>query len=603
MANTLAPPATVSASKFLTDALANLGSGYTWGGDTAGHVDCSGLVAEALGSSANIGRTSEQQFAGTQRIGQGQLQPGDLIFEQWPGDPQASPGHVVIYLGKGMVLESPSTGGVVQVRSWNANETKVVGYGRVPNMAQNVAADPALTQRLATITQHVASTGQAYTQPMTGGSGLGGEVGTVNVPKQPSIAPMKGVNIKNFYGYDLTPFNNSTELGKMEQTIKQYVIDPGYAKTIDTKLATTYGYQTNWWKKIPEVNTVMLYAAVNLDPSNATQQNEFQSMLAQTSWWKTTTSNGRYWDEAYGTNGAPGTDPAQANQALTNAQEKVLADANQIGVTLSKQELNAIALTYAKNNYVASGSFGTASGTAAEWLDQAIIDTLLNIQGQNAGKIPKNFSTLAPGQNQFTLDTTGAPGTTTGAGEPTSLFGISGQLYNGFQQIAQQYMMYNPNNPAGSLLTQKDLMDHVQSALQNYTGSGSSFGSSNLINGAEATFTELMKTQAKQMYPTLAGSIDAGTTPQAYFAPYASTISNMLYGTSANAATINLMDPKWNWAIATPDPKTGIKNPLTLDQVQQKLVTMPQWQQSNNAQQMGTDVVTSLNKQFGFGGT
>jgi hypothetical protein len=77
----------------------------------------------------------------------------------------------------------------------------------------------------------------------------------------------------------------------------------------------------------------------------------------------------------------------------------------------------------------------------------------------------------------------------------------------------------------------------------------------------------------------------------------------MLYGTTANAATINLMDPKWNWAIATPDPKTGIKNPLTLDQVQQKIVTMPQWQQSNNAQQMGTDVVTSLNKQFGFGGT
>jgi hypothetical protein len=437
-----------------------------------------------------------------------------------------------------------------------------------------------------------------------GGSGIGGEVGSVNVPKQPAVAPIAGANIKNFYGYDLTPFNNSTELGKMEQTIKQYVIDPGYAKTIDTKLQTTYGYQTNWWKKIPEVNTVMLYAAVNLDPSNATQQNEFQSMLAQTGWWKTTTSNARYWDEAFGTNGSQGTDPAQANQALTNAQEKVLADANQIGVTLSKQELNAIALTYAKNNYVASGSFGTASGTAAEWLDQAIIDTLLNIQGQNAGKIPKNFSTLAPGQNQFTLDTTGAPGTTTtGAGTPTGLFGISGQLYNGFQQIAQQYMMYNPNNPAGSLLTQKDIMDHVQSALQNYTGSGSSFGSSNLINGAEATFTELMKQQAKQMYPTLAGSIDAGTTPQAYFAPYASTISNMLYGTSANASTINLMDPKWNWAIATPDPKTGVKNPLTLDQVQQKIVTMPQWQQSNNAQQMGTDVTTSLNKLFGMGGT
>jgi hypothetical protein len=430
----------------------------------------------------------------------------------------------------------------------------------------------------------------------TGGGGGSGEVGAVNIPKAPTVAPIAGANIKSFYGYDLTPFNNSTELGKMEQTIKQYVEDPGYAKTIDTKLETQYGYQTNWWKNIPQVNAVMLYAAVNLDPSttDAAATNQFQSMLAQTNWWKTTTSNGRYWDEAYGTNGSPGTDPAQANQALQNAQEKVLADANQIGVTLSKQQLDAIALAYAKNNYVASGSFGTASGTAAEWLDQAIVDTLENIQGQNTGKIPLDFSTLAPGQSDFTQ-----MATPSGTGAPTGLSGISSQLYAGFQNIAQQYLMYNPTNPGASLLTNQSLMNQVESTLQDYTGSGSSFGSSNLIAGAEAKFTQQMITQASQMYPSLASSIAQGITPTQYTQPYSQMISNTL---GIAPGSINYTSPDWNWVIATPDAKTGVKQALTLDQVQQKLVTMPQFNTSNNAQQMSDSVMTGLGKQWGFGG-
>jgi hypothetical protein len=443
------------------------------------------------------------------------------------------------------------------------------------------------TKALQDSAQYATTVGQAA-------SGTTGEMGAVNIPGQPTAQPIAGADVKNFYGYDLTPFQNSQELGKMEQTIKQYVEDPGYKAQIDYKLETEYGYQTNWWKNIPEVNAVMLYAAVQLDPTDAASQDQFQSMLAQTQWWQTTTSNGRYWDEAYGTNGSPGTDPAQANQALQNAQEKVLADANQIGVTLSKQQLDAISLTYAKNNYVASGSFGTASGTAAEWLDQAIVDTLENIQGQNVGKIPTDFSTLAPGTSDFS-----SIATPSGATAPTGLTGIASQLYAGFQNIAQQYLMYNPNNPSGSLLTNQALMNQVETSLQNYTGSGSSFGSSNLITGAEAAFTQQMITQASAMYPSMAASIAAGTTPQAYVQPYQSVISNM---TGIDPASINFTDPTWNWVIATPNAQ-GQKTALTLDQVQQKLATTPQFDQSNNAAQMADSVTTNLSKSFGFGGT
>ena len=421
-----------------------------------------------------------------------------------------------------------------------------------------------------------------------------GETGAVNIPAAAPVQPIAGADIKNFHGYDLTAFANSPDLGKAEQTVENYISNPTYKAKLDNNLATEYGYQTNWWKNIPQVNAVMLYAAQNLDPTTAASTNTFQSLLANTEWWKTSTSNARYWDEAYGTNGQPGTDPMQAQQALQNAQEKVLADANQMGLTLNKQEVDAIAMTYAKNNYIASGSFGTASGTAPEWLDQAITDTLFNIKGQQVGKIPLDFSTLAPGKTStFDQQATGATGS-------VNLGGIAGQLYDKFETVAQQYMMYNPADPKSSLLSQQSLLNQVQSSLENYTGSGSSFGSSNLINGETARFTQLMKDQASKMYPSMAAAIAAGSTPQDYVAPYASMIGAQL---GVTPASINFTSPQWNWVIATPDAKTGQKQALTLDQVQQKLTTLPQWQTSNTAAQMGTDVTTGLNKAFGFGGS
>src|SRR5271165_931422 len=74
-----------------------IGTPYVWGGDAPGGFDCSGLVywaAHALGIK-DFPRTSEEQWAAVDRIKADQLQPGDLIFMNFPGE--AAPGHVVIY--------------------------------------------------------------------------------------------------------------------------------------------------------------------------------------------------------------------------------------------------------------------------------------------------------------------------------------------------------------------------------------------------------------------------------------------------------------------------------------------------------------------------
>ena len=112
---------------------------YFYGGtSTSTGFDCSGLIYEALIKLGyqNPPRTSEAQWAWVQQnntqVTKANLQPGDLVFAQFPGD-NASPGHVGIYIGNGNVYsaQDPAQGiGVSSLASWGS---AVVGYGRVPN--------------------------------------------------------------------------------------------------------------------------------------------------------------------------------------------------------------------------------------------------------------------------------------------------------------------------------------------------------------------------------------------------------------------------------------------------------------------------------------
>ena len=130
-----------SASAFLSKLRAALGTPYVWGGAAPGGFDCSGLVQWALQSVGlrNVPRTSEAQWGWVQRISQAQLQPGDLIFEQWPGDGPA-PGHVAIYTGRGKIEEAPQPGEPVHEVPWSPGSVsaaggRVIGYGRIPGLS------------------------------------------------------------------------------------------------------------------------------------------------------------------------------------------------------------------------------------------------------------------------------------------------------------------------------------------------------------------------------------------------------------------------------------------------------------------------------------
>lgn len=99
------------------------------GGIGPQYFDCSGLVQTSLKAlGISVPRTSEQQWAAVPHISASQLQPGDLIFANFPGE--VSPGHVGIYIGNGNVYSARSTAsgiGTDTVASWGS---AIVGYGR-----------------------------------------------------------------------------------------------------------------------------------------------------------------------------------------------------------------------------------------------------------------------------------------------------------------------------------------------------------------------------------------------------------------------------------------------------------------------------------------
>lgn len=114
-------PSQVAASA-ISYARGQIGKPYTWGAVGPDAFDCSGLVMAAYAAAGiSVPRTSQAQFAWGPRVQPGQEQPGDLVFFAGSDGTAASPGHVGIVVGNGMMIEAYAAGYPVRMVSYRSN--------------------------------------------------------------------------------------------------------------------------------------------------------------------------------------------------------------------------------------------------------------------------------------------------------------------------------------------------------------------------------------------------------------------------------------------------------------------------------------------------
>ena len=87
---------------------------YLWAGTSAAGFDCSGFTAAVYGvHGIVIPRDANDQAAAGAPVDRSALQPGDLLFYSTDGQ-QRSIHHVSMYVGNGMMIQSPATGRTVE---------------------------------------------------------------------------------------------------------------------------------------------------------------------------------------------------------------------------------------------------------------------------------------------------------------------------------------------------------------------------------------------------------------------------------------------------------------------------------------------------------
>jgi len=94
------------------------GKPYRYGGATPSGFDCSGLVQYVFRKAAGIRlpRSSRAQFAFARPVRLGNERPSDLLFFDVNG---RGISHVGIYLGKGLFIHAPQSGGHVKISNAN----------------------------------------------------------------------------------------------------------------------------------------------------------------------------------------------------------------------------------------------------------------------------------------------------------------------------------------------------------------------------------------------------------------------------------------------------------------------------------------------------
>jgi cell wall-associated NlpC family hydrolase len=109
-------PAPATAATAISFAVRQVGKPYQWGAAGPSAYDCSGLVFAAYAAAGiRIARATFDWRQDGPAVPLADIEPGDLLFSAGSDGTNANPGHVVMYLGGGQIIQAPQAGEDVQI--------------------------------------------------------------------------------------------------------------------------------------------------------------------------------------------------------------------------------------------------------------------------------------------------------------------------------------------------------------------------------------------------------------------------------------------------------------------------------------------------------
>ncbi len=140
-ATVVVPPIAAGPSAIVETAMKLRGVPYRNGGSDPSGFDCSGLVQWVFAKNGvPLPREVREQYGAGQKVGLGEVQPGDLVFFQTVS---RGASHVGVAIGADQFVHAPSSTGVVRVERFTATywARRFVGARRIDVDASHGATE------------------------------------------------------------------------------------------------------------------------------------------------------------------------------------------------------------------------------------------------------------------------------------------------------------------------------------------------------------------------------------------------------------------------------------------------------------------------------
>ena len=331
---------------------------------------------------------------------------------------------------------------------------------------------------------------------------------------------------------------------------------------------------------------------------------KWQEELQQTKFYQKNGQKARDWAEL------AGSDPATAKTEITTETANLKTATQTLGVNLTEDQLTNLATQALQSGWADDpqqvtnhiNSIVTYAQTGFKVNPYTIADgTVMD---------PATGKPFAPGTaiDSFTGRQAyyGPNGEAATPIRPTDMTGYSTSQFNG-QTV---YYQTSATGAPGATMVQgggllSDTLDKLRAEAKTYMvpvddAALGQWAQQIVANpGLQASYDSYLKTQAKSLFPSMAGAIDAGMTPDQYASPYRGIIQATL---GVSGANIDFTDPKYQRFVAgNPDPKTGIPSAMSLYDTQRTLMSDPTYNYMNtqNAGDRAAALAQGLGDMFG----